>query len=208
MSSEPTHLLIARHGETQDNAAQRWQGWNDSALTERGVAQAEALGRYLAHEPLAAAYCSDLGRAIETVRIAAASHNLMPRTDTDLRERDAGLFSGLTGPELQGQYAEDMAARREGHTLDWSPPEGESLRLVLARVVPAIDRIAARWSGQTILVVTHGGVVRLLATYADGEDWEHLWDRHPSNCGLSRFTWHSPGHLTLDSFDEHGFLEE
>ena len=82
-----TTLFVARHGETLDNAAQRWQGWRDSPLSARGIAQAQALARRLASEPLAAIYSSDLGRALQTAHIVATPHGLAPCPEPALRER-------------------------------------------------------------------------------------------------------------------------
>src|SRR5579885_2963963 len=130
-----TRLLVARHGETVDNADGRWQGWGDSPLSPRGLAQARALARRLAGEPLAAVYSSDLGRAAHTARLAAAAHDLPVVELPALRERDVGLFSGLTGPEVEARHHEALARRRLDGTMDWAPPEGESFRQVLARVL-------------------------------------------------------------------------
>lgn len=207
-SDRATRLLVARHGETEDNAAERWQGWADSPLTARGIGQAQALGRRLVAESLGVAYSSDLGRAVETARLALASHAVELRLTEALRERDVGLFSGLTGYEVQDRYAEALALRRTDGTLDWAPPDGESFRQVLGRTLPALRAIAAEWAGQTAFIVTHGGVIRLLAAYAQGEDWEHVYTRHPSNCGLSEFHWHADGSLSLERFDDSWFLDD
>lgn len=205
-----TRLLVARHGETRDNAARRWQGWNDSPLTARGVSQAEALGRRLVSEPdpVAALYSSDLGRAVQTATIAGQPLGLSPATDRDLRERHAGEFSGLSLQQLNDRYAADMARRDMGSLLDWTPPGGESLRQVLARVLASLDRVGAAWRGRSVVVVTHGGVIRVLATHVLARDGEGLWDLHAANCGLSAFTWHGEGQLTLERLDEHDYLPQ
>ncbi|HZS86693.1 MAG TPA: histidine phosphatase family protein [Chloroflexota bacterium] len=201
-----TRLLIARHGETVDNAAERWQGWQDSPLTPRGIAQAEALGRRLAAEPLVAAYSSDLGRAVATARLALSGHRLELQQTVALRERDVGAFSGLSGREVQQRYAEALARRHSDHILDWAPPRGESFRQMLSRILPFVDQIGAEWPGGSVLLVTHGGVIRLLAAYALGRDWAHIYERHPSNGGLSACRW-SDGSLTLLLFDETAFMD-
>jgi len=205
-----TRLLVARHGETRDNAVRRWQGWNDSPLTARGVSQAEALGRRLASEsdPVAALYSSDLGRAVHTATIAGQPLGLSPATDPSLRERNAGEFSGLSLQQLNDRYAADMARRDTGSLLDWTPPGGESLRQVLERVLASLDRIAAAWRGRSVVVVTHGGVIRVLATHVLARDGERLWDLQAANCGLSAFTWHGEGQLTLERLDEHDYLPQ
>lgn len=196
-----TKLLVARHGETLDNAAGRWQGWSDSALSPRGLAQARGLARRLSAESIDAVYSSDLGRAVETARIATAGHTLEIVPLPALRERDVGLFSGLTGPEVEARFPESMARRRADGVLDWTPPEGESFRQMLERILPAVDELARAWSGRTVLIVTHGGVVRLLAAHALGADWDSVYTRHPSNCGLSSFRWRPESGLALERFD-------
>jgi broad specificity phosphatase PhoE len=78
---------------------------------------------------------------------------------------------------------------------------------MLDRILPAIDEIAAAWDGHTVLVVTHGGVIRLLVAYALGEDWAHVYQRHPSNCSLSTFVFGRDHPPTLECFDECGHLD-
>ncbi len=203
-----TRVFVARHGETVDNAGERWQGWSDSPLTPRGRAQAQALARRLASEPLAAAYSSDLGRALETARIACMPHGLEPQPLPALRERDVGRFSGLTGAEVAARYPGAMESRATLGVLDWAPPGGESFRQMLDRILPAIDEIAAAWDGHTVLVVTHGGVIRLLAAHVLGENWESVYTRHPSNCGLSLFRWVPDSGLEVEQFDACEHLSE
>ncbi len=75
------------------------------------------------------------------------------------------------------------------------------------RALPFLEGVRVAHVGRVVVIVTHGGVVRLLAAYADGRDWDGLYRRHPSNCGLSAFTLRPHGALTLERFDEHAFLE-
>ena len=149
MVPDAVRLLVARHGETRDNAAGRWQGWNDSALTPQGIAQAEALARRLAGEPVAAVYASDLGRAAHTARIVAARHGLAVESSPALRERNVGIFAGLTGPEVEARYPAALSQRSVNGVLDWAPPEGESFRHMLARAtVPGECQARTRGTGR------------------------------------------------------------
>jgi len=207
MEPDAMRLLIVRHGDTRDNASGRWQGWNDSPLTEKGVAQAEELARRLSGEKVAAVYASDLGRAAHTARIVAAPHSLAVEHSPALRERNVGIFSGLTGPEVEIRHPEALARRTVDGVLDWAPPEGESFRQILARALPFLKKIRGVHAGRSVVVVTHGGVVRLLAAHADGRDWAGIYKRHPSNCGLSTFILRADDALTLERFDEHAFLQ-
>jgi len=110
-SGDSVRLLIARHGETRDNASGRWQGWNDSPLTEKGVAQAAELARHLADERIAAVYASDLGRAAHTARLAMPHLDVASHLSPALRERNVGVFSGLTGPEVEARHADALGRR-------------------------------------------------------------------------------------------------
>jgi broad specificity phosphatase PhoE len=101
-----------------------------------------------------------------------------------------------------------MESRATLGVLDWAPPQGESFRQMLDRILPAIDEIAAAWDGHTVLVVTHGGVVRLLAAHSLGADWESVYTRHPSNCGLSLFRRVPDSGLELEQFDACEHLSE
>jgi probable phosphoglycerate mutase len=153
-----TQVIIVRHGQTQWNIRKIRQGHLDSELTERGVAQARALGQRLARENFTAIYSSDLGRAIQTARMITVITGHPIVTDSRLRERNLGIFQGLSGDEIQRNHPEEY---RLHHTLgpDYVIPGGESVRQQVARNVSCIDEIALKHPGEKVVVVTHGGVV-------------------------------------------------
>jgi len=163
MSSVRT-ILLARHGETDWNAAGRWQGQTDIPLNENGQAQARALAERLRSEGIAAIASSDLLRACTTAEIVAEVLGLgVSHRDPALREQGFGRFEGLTRDECQTRYPESWA--RYVADSGKCPPEGESREALLARVVPAVHRIAEQLATPTLLVM-HGGVMRAL-----------LWER-------------------------------
>lgn len=153
-----TQLIIVRHGETEWNIAKIRQGHLDSALTGKGMAQAKALGQRLARERFSALYSSDLGRAVQTAQEIAnvTGHEII--TDSRLRERHLGIFQGLNAEEINERYPE---ARRLLRTKgpDYVIPEGESMRQQVARNMIFLDEIARKHAGESVVVVTHGGVV-------------------------------------------------
>jgi probable phosphoglycerate mutase len=178
-------IYVARHGETDWNAAGRWQGHTDIPLNERGHAQARALGEALRTVPLAGAVSSDLCRARETARIAAEVVGVsLHYVDPDLRERTLGCFEGLTGEECERLHPVAWKAWVE----EQQPPEGgEHTHLLAARVKAAIDRVAERVASDAgaALVVTHGGALRavltevvgrLQAPVANGGVWRLDWE--------------------------------
>lgn len=153
-----THVIIVRHGQTEWNIAGVRQGHLDSALTEKGVAQASALAQRLARERFTALYSSDLGRAVQTAMAIAdvTGHEIV--TDPRLRERHLGIFQGLTAEEIMAKYPQE---RTQFRTLgpDYVIPGGESMRQQVERNVAYLNELAAKHRGEQIVVVTHGGVV-------------------------------------------------
>ena len=159
-------VFAVRHGETAWNVEGRIQGTADSALTDRGVAQARAVARRLARERLDAIYSSDLGRARDTALHLAAEARLEVRLDAGLRERAYGVLEGKTWDEIVAGDAESVRRLREDP--DWVVPGGESLAQFHERVTSALERILGRAHGSAIAVVTHGGVLGILYRVANG----------------------------------------
>jgi probable phosphoglycerate mutase len=157
-------VIIVRHGQTQWNIRQIRQGHLDSELTEKGLAQAQALGKRLARESFSALYSSDLGRAVHTARLIAevTGHEIV--TDTRLRERHLGLFQGLSGDEIKAQYPEEYHLHRTRGP-EYVIPGGESVRQQVARNVNFLNEVAVKHTGEKVVVVTHGGVVSGLFRY-------------------------------------------
>ena len=150
-------VLLVRHGETDDNAADRFQGRIDTPLNERGREQSRALGETLAAEGLRALYASPLARARETAAIVGATLGLEPVLDPRLMEADAGTWSGMLSADIIAADAEaflDWRARRPGFRF----PGGESVEEQNARVAAALIDVAA--GPLPALVVTHGGAIR------------------------------------------------
>ncbi|HZD39770.1 MAG TPA: histidine phosphatase family protein [Terriglobales bacterium] len=153
-----TQVIIVRHGETLWNIKGIRQGHLDSPLTESGMVQARALGERLSREEFTALYSSDLGRAVKTAeRIAALTgHEIV--TDGRLRERHLGIFQGLSADEMKEKYPEEYRLNR---TLspDYVIPGGESIVQQVARNIAYLNEISEKHRGETIVVVSHGGVL-------------------------------------------------
>ena len=149
-----TRLCFIRHGETAWNAERRIQGQLDEPLSEVGHAQARAVANWLAKEPIAAIYASDLSRALHTAEAAAHLLKLPIRRCTDLRERHYGVFQRLTYEEVRERYPGEYArflAREADFAL---PGGGESLRQFSARVIRGVDEIVAAHPGGLVLVLS------------------------------------------------------
>lgn len=153
-----TRICLVRHGETDWNVARRIQGHLDIPLNATGEQQAEATARALSAQRFNACYSSDLVRAHRTATHAAASLRLEPRLDARLRERHYGAFQGLTYDEAARNFPVAYA-RFEARETTADLPGGESLADFAARILVALDTIAHHHRGETVLVVTHGGVL-------------------------------------------------
>lgn len=163
-----THLtlLLARHGETDLNSEERWQGRIDAPLNAAGLAQAQRLVEELP-PGVGAIVASPMLRARQTAEPAAARLGLPIAFEDDFRERDFGVFDGLTEAEAARQYP-DLAARNAAYQWDEEPPGAESTRAVVERVARGLKRLREQHAGQTVLLVSHGFVVRCLRHLIDG----------------------------------------
>jgi probable phosphoglycerate mutase len=151
-------ILLARHGQTAWNALGKLQGHTDIPLNDLGRDQARALAETVRGTGIAAVWTSDLARARETGEIVAAALGLAaPTVDPTLRERQFGVFEGLSRDECAAQHPEAWQAWM---AQTGTPPGGEPRERATARMAEALARIAAT-AGGPALVISHGGVMRL-----------------------------------------------
>lgn len=151
-------LILVRHGETLHNVAGIAQGWNDSALSDKGRQQAERTAERLAAMQVTALYSSPLGRAVSTAEVIANATGLKIQMLDDLREMNYGGWEGKSfldvrkdDEEIYQRWINDPAC---------PCPNGEShddVRLRLERAFAAID-------SERPVIVTHGTAIRIAAT--------------------------------------------
>lgn len=166
--AESTRLVLVRHGETDYNRDGRWQGADsDPPLDDRGRGQAREVGEALAGVPFTALYSSDLERALESARIIGEAVGLEPRVLEGLREMSHGAWEGKTREEILETWPDEYALF-ESDPWNVSRPEGDSYRDLAERIWPLLDRLAERHQGERILVVTHGGPIRLVLSELAG----------------------------------------
>jgi alpha-ribazole phosphatase len=187
-------MILARHGETAWNAVSRYQGQADVPLNDAGRRQAAALARRLAQEEIHAIYASDLQRVWETVQVIAASrsHSLTVRAEPRLREMDFGDWEGLTYAEILERDPQNLAAW-ETDPVHIPPPGGETVARVAARVQSVIDDISRANQDKTVLLVAHGGPLRVLLCLALGLDPKVQWQFRLDIAALSELEFHEAG---------------
>lgn len=155
----PGDIWLIRHGETEWSLSGAHTGRTDIPLTEAGEAQAEAIGRRLAHHRFELVLTSPLSRARATCRLAG--YDDTAQVDTDLREWDYGDYEGRKTAEIR-QERPDWSLWRDG------VPNGETIDQVAGRARRVIDRVS-RLEGDVALF-SHGHLLRILAAVWLGLD--------------------------------------
>lgn len=168
-----TRFLLARHGQSTWNADGRWQGRADPPLSELGERQA-ADGIVGLQQRAASGlsvdriWASTLLRARRTAEIIAAGLALDVEVDSRLQEVDAGEWTGLTRAEIEADWP--------GYLADHNRPPGfETSEHLAARALEALGDIATAAGDETVLVVTHGGVIGAVERHLDAG-----WERTPN----------------------------
>jgi 2,3-bisphosphoglycerate-dependent phosphoglycerate mutase len=181
-------LWFVRHGESTWNASGFVQGQaNGPVLTRKGRIEAANIAGRVADATITAIYTSDLKRARETAEIVGRAVRIVPQNDPALRERNFGQAQGR--PHSQLPSAASGIEIDRVVDADARPAEGESLTELYERVATFIDELEVRAPEGDVLVVTHGGVIRVARAYCDGiPPADMAWGPVPnaSVWGLSR----------------------
>lgn len=160
-----TELILIRHGETDWNRELRFQGHVDVPLNAVGQEQARRLGLRLASEAAQLLVCSDLTRTQQTaLPISQQSLHPFARSpvlEPALREQSFGAVDGMRVDDIKVQHPEAWAQWLQFQA-DYAFAGGESTRQFHARVMAAVRSLVQAHAGQTLVVVTHGGVLDMI----------------------------------------------
>ncbi|HWE66534.1 MAG TPA: histidine phosphatase family protein [Acidimicrobiales bacterium] len=169
-------LWLVRHGESTWNVLGLVQGHADEAtLTSQGLCQAALVAAQLKDRLVDAVYASDLRRAQQTANIVADAFDLPVQIRAELRERSFGVCEG--GP--QNSLAARVTGLRGGRVVDprAHPAGGESLQDVYDRAGVFVDWLHEQHHRRDVIVVAHGGTIRAIRAYWDGQSMQDLvWD--------------------------------
>ncbi|ARD45309.1 histidine phosphatase family protein [Colwellia sp. PAMC 21821] len=152
-----TKLYLARHGQTQWNKVQRFQGLLDSELTETGIQQSQALARHLADQNIDLIISSSLGRAVASAKICQQQLNAPMLRADGLNERDLGHW--------QGQHVDDIKSDKNYHEIlhqftELKAENGESAVSCASRIYQTLEALAKSHSNKNLLVIFHGEALR------------------------------------------------
>lgn len=181
-------FLVIRHGETQSNVERRFSGHQDVELTEKGIWQAEQLGKRLSGEKIDAAYSSDLKRAINTAKIVLQNRETPLSIEPGFREIHFGVWEGLKLEEYNQKIGESISPGW------WNQPDsplsgGESVFDLQKRVKSALDKVIADHyeenKEKTIIIVCHGGVTRMIIALALEIPIKNIWHIRQESTALN-----------------------
>ena len=171
---EVTRLYLIRHGQVVNHHELRYNGHFDVDVTEKGIAQMVALSEFLGKVPIKAMYSSDLRRAFKGAEIIGAGLNIRPVKVHALKELHLGRWEGLTREEAVERFPEE--AHFTFRNLATSKVKGgESLRELTERIIPALDNIIKKHNGESVCIVAHGGVNRVILCDAMGLPIENFF---------------------------------
>jgi probable phosphoglycerate mutase len=180
-------ILLIRHGETDWNRAERFQGQIDIPLNEQGIAQAEKAGEFLKGTKLDLAFSSPLSRPLETCKTVLAHHGEVPLTlIDDLQEISHGLWEGKLKEEIQAQFP--------GALEQWAQtpqvvqmPEGENLQQVWERSLRAWQDLVEKTGDQTALVAAHDAINKAIVAGVLGLSPASFWTFKQGNGAVTVF---------------------
>ena len=178
-----TRLLLVRHA-VAEGAAGRYWGHTDHPLNADGKEQARRLAKRLADVPLAFACASDLRRAAQTAVMSLGGRSLPVELRRELRELNFGVCEGLTYEEAVRLYPDTRAFWTAG-SLDAAPPGGETLGAVVARVDGFLNWMRGWGPEGSVLVVAHGGPLRVLLCRCLGIDPRLHWQFRLDHASLT-----------------------
>ena len=183
-----TEIILIRHGETEWNSQLRMQGHSNSALSAVGRGQIQALGEWMKNVSFDHIYSSDSLRARQTAEAITQYSGDTLQFDQRIREKNLGVFEGLTSIEASEQHPEIYRLFKTGGA-NYVIDEGESTQQVLDRALEFIEDIRLRHPEQRVVMVTHGGVVRVLMKHTLGLSLDAPTSFLIKNTGIFRLVW-------------------
>jgi len=182
-----TRIVLVRHGQTEWNRVERFRGRADVPLNETGRAQAEATGKRVAVEwQPSAIYASPLSRAVKTAAAIARHFDLPVQIHHGIADIDYGQWQGLTPDEVKVRWPEiHHAWYNAPHTM--RIPGGETLDDLRTRGMAAVKELAARYAGQTVVLVGHTVINRIILLGVLGLGNDRFWHLRQDTCAINVF---------------------
>ncbi|MDP8262087.1 MAG: alpha-ribazole phosphatase [Candidatus Ancaeobacter aquaticus] len=177
-------LYLVRHGETVGTVIKKYHGITDVNLDKKGVAQVKRLAKKLDKIDFSAAYSSNLKRCVHTAKIILKNKKTTLKTTRGLREIDFGRWEGMTFEEMQSNdgFLFDKWFR---DLPNFTMPGGESTKSMQKRITQEMERITKRHKNGNILVVSHGGPIRVVLCNVLNVSMQDFWHMSIDTASLS-----------------------
>jgi len=171
-------LYIVRHGQTEWNLRRKIQGHADSPLTKEGVSNLRKLGDSLKKVQFAAVFSSDSQRAKRSADIITLEKNIAITTSKLLREKSYGKYEGIEFADFQKKLKKHLEHYQELKTdqqrMSFKYPDIESDETAVARFITFLREISIGYPGKNVLVVTHGGPIKILLIHLGFATYEQF----------------------------------
>ena len=194
-------LILIRHGQSVWNAENRFTGWTDVDLSDKGVKEAEAAGYELRDQVIDVVHTSDLIRAKRTaeivIRANGSSKEAVTKSDWRLNERNYGSLQGLNKAETAEKHGAEQV-RIWRRSFDVAPPDGESLEMTAERTIPYFEGeiLPDLQSGMSVLVSAHGNSLRSIVMHIEGISPQDIVS-FEIETGVPRYYDYSDGKISL-----------
>lgn len=170
------NLYITRHGETQWNTEKRLQGWRNSPLTKKGIAQGNSLQGAVEKYKITKIYTSPSERALKTAMAARGNTSIPVELMDELKEMNMGDWEGRTIDEIKEKEPENFSNYWEAPDL-FVKNSGEDFDEILDRSKKAIEKILEEEKEGNVLIVTHGVTLKALMSHFSDEGFIHFWTK-------------------------------
>jgi len=181
-----TKIILIRHGQTAWNKEEIFRGRADVPLDEVGLRQAQALAEVLRAEPISGVFTSPLSRAVQTATAVAEPHSLVPVPVPGFIDIDFGAWEGLAHDAVREQFPA-LYATWQTQPEEVTFPEGENLDAVRQRTSAALAELVQQGVGQTIALVAHRVVNKVLICHILGLPNSHFWQIRQDTAAINRF---------------------
>ena len=198
-----TKIILVRHGHVEGISPERFRGRADLSLTAEGVKQAEAAARrILASWTPSAIYASPLSRAVATAEAIGRPIGLSPNSLDGLVDIDYGKWQGLTPDQVRAQWPELLDTWYRSP--DWAAfPGGETLQDVLTRAVSALRQVIQRYPHDTVVIVGHDSVNRVILLHALQLPLSRYWRLAQRPCAINEIDFSKNGFVVQTVNETH-----
>jgi probable phosphoglycerate mutase len=196
-----TLVILVRHGQTEWNRVERFRGRADIPLNQVGIEQARLTGERIAREWMVdVVYSSPLSRSLRTAEEIARHFRLEVSPNAGLEDIDYGLWQGLSPDQVRTRWPQELDDWYS-HPESARIPEGESLDVLRARVMNAVQQLCDLHSGRTLAMVGHTVVNRMILLGVLGLGNDRFWRIRQDTCAINTFETDN-GDFTMGSLND------